>query len=145
MAEGTAGRITNVLLLTIFRIDLGRVPTFMLSFPFVSSFHWHADILTLGKGIEVSKPAPILEDPAPVVAFKKMTKKVLLSRDSSTTLPRPRRPPQMSDFARLARHLCGKSIGLVLGGGGARGLSHVVRDLLSCPMPAPLMPTGNRA
>ena len=30
-----------------------------------------------------------------------------------------------SDFARLARHLCGKSIGLVLGGGGARGISQV--------------------
>jgi len=37
----------------------------------------------------------------------------------------------MNDFARLARRLCGKSIGLVLGGGGARGLSHMVgsRDL----------------
>ena len=37
----------------------------------------------------------------------------------------------MNDFARLARRLCGKSIGLVLGGGGARGLSHLVgtRDL----------------
>ena len=44
----------------------------------------------------------------------------------STSIPRPRRLPQMSDFARLARHLCGRSIGLVLGGGGARGLSHVV-------------------
>jgi len=31
----------------------------------------------------------------------------------------------MNDFARLARRLCGKSIGLVLGGGGARGLSHL--------------------
>ncbi|EDO37833.1 predicted protein, partial [Nematostella vectensis] len=30
-----------------------------------------------------------------------------------------------SDFARLARRLTGTSIGLVLGGGGARGLSHV--------------------
>jgi lysophospholipid hydrolase len=29
------------------------------------------------------------------------------------------------DFARLARRLCGKSIGLVLGGGGARGISHI--------------------
>ncbi|KAJ2471709.1 phosphatidylcholine and lysophosphatidylcholine phospholipase [Coemansia sp. RSA 2322] len=28
-----------------------------------------------------------------------------------------------SDFARLARHLCGRSIGLVLGGGGARGIA----------------------
>ena len=30
-----------------------------------------------------------------------------------------------SDFARLARKLTSCSIGLVLGGGGARGLSHV--------------------
>ncbi|RHZ78801.1 hypothetical protein Glove_156g41 [Diversispora epigaea] len=30
-----------------------------------------------------------------------------------------------SDFSRLARRLCGKSVGLVLGGGGARGISHV--------------------
>ena len=29
-----------------------------------------------------------------------------------------------SDFSRLARKLTGKSVGLVLGGGGARGLSH---------------------
>lgn len=29
-----------------------------------------------------------------------------------------------SDFARLARRLCGKSIGVVLGGGGARGCAH---------------------
>ncbi|KAI9738739.1 MAG: phosphatidylcholine and lysophosphatidylcholine phospholipase [Cirrosporium novae-zelandiae] len=33
--------------------------------------------------------------------------------------------PFKSDFHRLARRLCGKSIGLVLGGGGARGISHV--------------------
>ncbi|KAI9224240.1 hypothetical protein BC828DRAFT_373915 [Blastocladiella britannica] len=30
-----------------------------------------------------------------------------------------------SDFARLGRRLCGRSIGLVLGGGGARGISQV--------------------
>lgn len=29
------------------------------------------------------------------------------------------------DFARLARRLCGKSVALVLGGGGARGISHI--------------------
>ncbi|CUS10033.1 unnamed protein product [Tuber aestivum] len=33
--------------------------------------------------------------------------------------------PVKSDFHRLARRLCGKSIGLVLGGGGARGISQV--------------------
>jgi len=33
--------------------------------------------------------------------------------------------PYKGDFHRLARRLCGKSIGLVLGGGGARGIAHV--------------------
>ncbi|EPY50585.1 lysophospholipase [Schizosaccharomyces cryophilus OY26] len=32
---------------------------------------------------------------------------------------------QESDFARLARRICGKAIGLVLGGGGARGISQI--------------------
>lgn len=40
--------------------------------------------------------------------------------------PRPQRGPHTNDFARLARRICGKSIGVVLGGGGARGISHVV-------------------
>ncbi|CAO3600064.1 unnamed protein product [Absidia cylindrospora] len=30
-----------------------------------------------------------------------------------------------NDFARLARRLCGRSVALVLGGGGARGISHI--------------------
>jgi len=33
--------------------------------------------------------------------------------------------PFKGDFHRLARRLCGKSVGLVLGGGGARGISQV--------------------
>ncbi|PBP24046.1 putative Lysophospholipase NTE1 [Diplocarpon rosae] len=33
--------------------------------------------------------------------------------------------PFKGDFHRIARRLCGKSIGLVLGGGGARGISQV--------------------
>lgn len=33
--------------------------------------------------------------------------------------------PFKGDFHRLARRLCSKSVGLVLGGGGARGLAHV--------------------
>lgn len=46
-------------------------------------------------------------------------------RGSSADL-RPQRLPQMNDFSRLARRICGRSIGLVLGGGGARGLAHLV-------------------
>ncbi|KAL2259253.1 hypothetical protein VTK26DRAFT_7129 [Humicola hyalothermophila] len=33
--------------------------------------------------------------------------------------------PFKGDFHRLARRLCGKSVGLVLGGGGARGIAHI--------------------
>ncbi|XDG06827.1 hypothetical protein ABKA04_006442 [Annulohypoxylon sp. FPYF3050] len=33
--------------------------------------------------------------------------------------------PYKGDFQRLARRLCGKSIGLVLGGGGARGIAQI--------------------
>lgn len=33
--------------------------------------------------------------------------------------------PYKGDFYRLARRLCGRSIGLVLGGGGARGISQI--------------------
>ncbi|KAI1325470.1 hypothetical protein F5Y16DRAFT_261846 [Xylariaceae sp. FL0255] len=33
--------------------------------------------------------------------------------------------PLKGDFQRLARRLCGKSVGLVLGGGGARGIAHI--------------------
>ncbi|OJJ06664.1 hypothetical protein ASPVEDRAFT_140918 [Aspergillus versicolor CBS 583.65] len=33
--------------------------------------------------------------------------------------------PFKGDFHRLARRLCGRAVGLVLGGGGARGIAHV--------------------
>lgn len=44
---------------------------------------------------------------------------------------------KLSDFSRLARLLTGTSVGLVLGGGGARGLSHVglVRALCEAGIP----------
>ncbi|KAF9206031.1 phosphatidylcholine and lysophosphatidylcholine phospholipase [Haplosporangium sp. Z 27] len=42
-----------------------------------------------------------------------------------------------SDFARLARRLTGRTVGLVLGGGGARGISHigVIRALEEAGIP----------
>ncbi|KAF9428692.1 phosphatidylcholine and lysophosphatidylcholine phospholipase [Podila epigama] len=42
-----------------------------------------------------------------------------------------------SDFARLARRLTGKTVGLVLGGGGARGIAHigVIRALEEAGIP----------
>ncbi|CEL53820.1 hypothetical protein RSOLAG1IB_06601 [Rhizoctonia solani AG-1 IB] len=73
-------------------------------------------------------------DPAAIIAFNKIKNKVQLEIQKYTRSrvnTRPHRPKHFSDFARLARRLCGKSVGLVLGGGGARGLAHlgVIRAL----------------
>lgn len=46
-------------------------------------------------------------------------------RKVSTTPIYSPETPFKSDFHRLARRLCGKSVGLVLGGGGARGISQI--------------------
>ena len=46
-------------------------------------------------------------------------------------------PKNDNDFARMARYLTGKSVGLVLGGGGARGIAHMgmIKALLKANMP----------
>lgn len=68
------------------------------------------------------------DETAPAVALRKIKKTVELQigkYKKSALRPQLQRPETMSDFARLARRLCGKSIGIVLGGGGARGISHI--------------------
>ncbi|XP_055896601.1 uncharacterized protein LOC106056771 isoform X2 [Biomphalaria glabrata] len=57
-------------------------------------------------------------------------KRVLRSKSPAKTLELyehlfKTEPDRMADFSRLARFLTGTSVGLVLGGGGARGLAHV--------------------
>jgi hypothetical protein len=77
----------------------------------------------------ISRPAPVPHDPAAVVALKILKSRVqsgLQKYRRSITTPRPRRAEYASDFSRLARRLCGKSVGIVLGGGGARGIAHLV-------------------
>ena len=63
-----------------------------------------------------------------VAALKNLKDKVQneIQKYRGTPTSRQQMAPHMNDFARLARRFCGKSIGLVLGGGGARGLSHLV-------------------
>lgn len=73
---------------------------------------------------KVSQP----QDPGAVVAFRNLKDRVQSEIQKYRGVPRharPQRQPMVNDFSRLARRLCGKSIGLVLGGGGARGLSHL--------------------
>jgi len=51
--------------------------------------------------------------------------KFYISKRHSTTQKSPAFNGTRSDFARLARRLTGRTVGLVLGGGGARGISHI--------------------
>jgi len=47
-------------------------------------------------------------------------------------------PPDVhSDFSRMARYITGESVGIVLGGGGARGLSHIgmIKSTLEAGIP----------
>lgn len=88
--------------------------------------HAHHHVEMLGATPETDRSG--LEDAAAVVALRKIAARVELQISKyKKTVPRPQPPPAsaVSDFARLARRLCGKSIGVVLGGGGARGISHI--------------------
>ncbi|CEQ42560.1 SPOSA6832_04388 [Sporobolomyces salmonicolor] len=88
--------------------------------------HAHHHVEMIGATPEINRAA--LDDPAAVIALRKIAARVELQINKyKKTVPRPvpQRAPGLSDFARLARRLCGKSIGVVLGGGGARGISHI--------------------
>ncbi|KAF8323129.1 patatin-domain-containing protein [Clavulina sp. PMI_390] len=88
--------------------------------------HFHVEM----PGLIIPKVSPSFDipDPAAVLALKKLRSEVKTRIDKYRAAfepPHPQRPPHSNDFARLARRLCGKSFGIVLGGGGARGISHL--------------------
>ncbi|KAI9057768.1 patatin-domain-containing protein [Trametes sanguinea] len=90
--------------------------------------HQHIHVELPGINTSAVRAAPPPQDPAAVIALKKMKDRVqseIQKYRGMRSDPRPQRPPHTSDFARLARRICGKSIGVVLGGGGARGISHL--------------------
>ncbi|EGG06323.1 uncharacterized protein MELLADRAFT_36213, partial [Melampsora larici-populina 98AG31] len=83
-----------------------------------------------------------LDEMLPVTALREFKERVRLqiskyARLRSKLKAEPVNVTGTDDFARLARRLCGKSIGVVLGGGGARGISHigVIRALSEIGMP----------
>ncbi|KAF9225342.1 patatin-domain-containing protein [Gyrodon lividus] len=95
--------------------------------------HQHIHVELPGLILPLSKISPP-QDPQAVVALKNLKDRVQSGIQRYRGVPthaRPERQPMINDFTRLARRLCGKSVGLVLGGGGARGLSHlgVIRAL----------------
>lgn len=87
--------------------------------------------------IPIPKSVIVPKDPDAVTALKNLKDKVqsgIQKYRGGTSDLRPQRPAHINDFARLARRICGKSIGLVLGGGGARGIAHLVSALVTLGM-----------
>ncbi|KAI5898746.1 patatin-domain-containing protein [Schizophyllum commune H4-8] len=91
--------------------------------------HQHIHVELPGLVIPITKStAHLPKDPDPIIALKNFKDKVqseLKKYRGTVGDARPQRLPHVNDFSRLARRICGKSIGLVLGGGGARGVSHL--------------------
>ncbi|KAI0964373.1 hypothetical protein AcW1_001208, partial [Taiwanofungus camphoratus] len=106
--------------------------------------HQHIHVELPGIVASVPRAVAVPQDPAAVAALRNLKDKVQSGiqkyRGGSTNV-RPQRTPHMSDFARLARRICGRSIGIVLGGGGARGISHlgVLRALEEYNIPIDLV------
>ncbi|KAG6854161.1 hypothetical protein C0991_010072 [Blastosporella zonata] len=90
--------------------------------------HRHVHVELAGLVLPVPKSPTVAKDPDAVIALKNLKDKVQSGiqkyRGAAADL-RPQRSPHFNDFSRLARRICGKSIGLVLGGGGARGIAHL--------------------
>lgn len=88
------------------------------------------------QGLKMPEPKPMPltpQDPAAVAALKKVKDRVqseLQKYRGTRAGVRPPRPPHSNDFARLARRITGTSVGVILGGGGARGLSHLVCGIM---------------
>ncbi|KAG7099787.1 hypothetical protein E1B28_001599 [Marasmius oreades] len=87
--------------------------------------HIHVEL----PGLSLPIPKIILpKEPDPMSRLRNLKDKVqheIQKYRKGSHDPRPQRMPHVNDFSRLARRLCGKSIGLVLGGGGARGIAHL--------------------
>lgn len=88
--------------------------------PWVNAHH-HIEL----PGLRPARASPVPGLP-PVQALRTLTQQLMTRMRRHARSPTPAtRPPHLTDFARLARRLCGASVGLVLGGGGARGCAHI--------------------
>ncbi|KAG0707597.1 hypothetical protein DFH29DRAFT_987596 [Suillus ampliporus] len=89
--------------------------------------HQHIHVELPGLAVPIVKTTQI-QDPDVVIAFKNLKDRVqsgIQKYRGRSGNARPQPHPMINDFSRLARRLCAKSVGVVLGGGGARGISHL--------------------
>lgn len=127
-----------------YRTDRGFINTSTLSCQWVLCHHASQNLSNSnnqGLVLPLAKTLPP-QDPQAVVAFKNLKDKVqsgIQKYRGVRAHARPQRQPMVNDFSRLARRLCGKSVGVVLGGGGARGLSHIVSERFTTSMGMPIL------
>ena len=124
LATKTTARKELILLHGERTVASGSTRPWLRNRPWIHTHHH----LELPGVITPNKASPFIHDPTAIAAFKHLRERVgtrIKKYRGLRPFGRPRRPPHMTDFARIARRLCGKQIGLVLGGGGARGISHI--------------------
>ncbi|WWC62720.1 lysophospholipase NTE1 [Kwoniella dejecticola CBS 10117] len=124
LATKTTARKELILLHDERAVAPGSTRPWLVNRPWVHAHH-HVELPGV---VTPHKAIPTIHDAAAVAAFKHLRERVegrIRKYRGLRPIARPRRPAHMNDFARIARRLCGKQIGLVLGGGGARGISHI--------------------
>ncbi|TKA26106.1 Lysophospholipase NTE1 [Salinomyces thailandicus] len=116
----------------------GTTRAWLRNRPWINGGHHHVQMSFR------SAPEPVHSPPKRFGNALKQRVQVLQAGIHKYTSRRVRQTPLYSaetpfkgDFHRLARRLCGKSVGLVLGGGGARGCAHVgvIRALEEAGLP----------
>lgn len=124
----TTARKELVLLHPERSVPPGSTREWLKTRPWINAHH-HVELPGLAHSARSTYPSTApFGDPTAVKALRNLKAKLETSLQryrSKTGQPIAGRPVQCSDFARLARRLCGRSIGVVLGGGGARGCAHV--------------------
>ncbi|KAI3329044.1 patatin-like phospholipase [Xylariaceae sp. AK1471] len=94
----------------------------------INGGHYHMQMSFGATGVPVHPHSPAKKG-GPTLKERVQTLQAEIQRYTSRKIrQRPYYSPETpfkGDFQRLARRLCGKSIGLVLGGGGARGIAHI--------------------
>ncbi|KAI0548274.1 patatin-like phospholipase [Xylaria curta] len=94
----------------------------------INGGHYHMQMSFGATAIPVHPPGPAKKG-GPTLKERVQILQAEIQRYTTRKIrQRPYYSPDTSfkgDFQRLARRLCGKSIGLVLGGGGARGIAHI--------------------
>ncbi|WFD36247.1 hypothetical protein MCUN1_003125 [Malassezia cuniculi] len=88
--------------------------------PWVSAHH-HVEMPQMREPQAPVQP----RDRLPVQALRTLKEQLEIRMRRGRNRAPTTRPAHFSDFSRLARRLCGISIGVVLGGGGARGCAHL--------------------